>query len=152
MASSPYKLFREQVVPRPLKQVFDFFSRAENLEQITPPWLSFKVLRVDPEPVQRGTLIHYRLKLRGLPLRWTSEIILWEPPHQFADVQVRGPYKLWHHTHSFVEEGAGTRITDEVLYKLPFGPIGKLAHWAAVRRDVERIFAYREEKVRSLFA
>ena len=151
MASSPYKLFREQVVPRPLKQVFDFFSRAENLEQITPPWLSFKVLRVHPEPVQRGTLIDYRLKLRGLPLRWTSKIILWEPPHQFTDVQVRGPYKLWHHTHSFAEEGAGTRITDEVLYQLPFGPIGKLAHWATVRRDVERIFAYREEKVRSLF-
>lgn len=152
MASSPYKLLREQVVPRPLKQVFEFFSRAENLEQITPPWLSFKVLRVDPEPLQRGTLIHYRLKLRGLPLRWTSEIILWEPPHQFADVQVRGPYRLWHHTHRFFAEANATRITDEVLYELPFGPLGRLAHWATVRRDVERIFAYREEKVRSLFA
>lgn len=152
MASSPYKLFREQLVPHPLHEVFAFFSRAENLQEITPPWLSFNVLRVQPQPVQKGTLIDYRLKVHGLPLRWTSEIVLWEPPRQFVDVQVRGPYKLWHHTHRFVEEGGGTRIIDEVLYQLPFGPLGELAHWALVRRDVERIFDYRELRVRSLFA
>ena len=102
--------------------------------------------------MQKGTRIDYRLKVRGLPLRWTSEIVLWEPPHQFVDVQVRGPYQLWHHTHRFVEEGSATRITDEVLYRLPFGLLGELAHWAMVRRDVEKIFDYREAKVRSLFA
>jgi ligand-binding SRPBCC domain-containing protein len=154
--SSPHKLFREQVVPRPLNEVFAFFSRAENLQEITPPWLSFKVLRVEPQPVQQGTLIDYRLKLRGFALRWTSKIIVWEPPHRFVDVQVRGPYKLWHHTHRFVQQeteaGAGTRISDEVLYELPFGALGNLAHWVLVRRDVENIFAYREAKVRSLFA
>jgi hypothetical protein len=145
-------LFREQVVSRPLRQVFEFFSRAENLQEITPSWLSFTVLRVEPHPVQKGTLIDYRLKVHGLPLRWTSEIVVWEPPHRFVDVQVRGPYKLWHHTHCFAEEGAGSRITDEVLYELPFGLLGDLAHWALVRRDVERIFDYRALKVRSLFA
>jgi len=152
MASSPYKLFREQVVSRPLNEVFAFFSRAENLQEITPPWLSFNVVRVQPEPVEKGTRIDYRLKVRGLPLRWTSEIVLWEPPHQFVDVQVRGPYLLWHHTHKFVEEGSATRIIDEVLYQLPFGPLGELAHWVLVRRDVGKIFDYREAKVRSLFA
>lgn len=167
MASSPYKLVREQVVSRPPNEVFAFFSCAENLQEITPPWLSFNVVRVQPQPLspiapkpgapgtplmQKGTRIDYRLKVRGLPLRWTSEIVLWEPPHQFVDVQVRGPYQLWHHTHRFVEEGSATRITDEVLYRLPFGLLGELAHWAMVRRDVEKIFDYREAKVRSLFA
>jgi ligand-binding SRPBCC domain-containing protein len=151
VTSPPHRLFREQVVSRPLAEVFTFFSRAENLEAITPPWLSFKVVRIQPEPVQKGTLIDYRLKLRIIPLRWTSEIVMWEPPAQFVDVQIRGPYKLWRHTHRFAGEGSGTRITDEVEYKLPFGLLGDLAHWALVRGDVEKIFDYRAAMVRSLF-
>ncbi|HEX7287492.1 MAG TPA: SRPBCC family protein [Candidatus Angelobacter sp.] len=151
MPTSSHKLVREQMVPRPLSQVFEFFSRAENLQTITPPWLSFNVLRVRPQVVRKGTLIDYRLKVHGLPLGWTSEIVIWEPPHRFVDVQVRGPYKLWHHTHRFAEESGGTRITDEVLYQLPLGLLGDLAHWALVRRDVKKIFEYRAARVRSLF-
>lgn len=151
MKTGPYRLLREQVAPRRLGEVFAFFSQAENLEAITPEWLSFKVLSVHPKPVQQGTLIDYKLRLREIPLRWTSRIVEWEPPHKFVDVQVRGPYKVWHHTHRFAAEGESTRITDEVLYELPLGVLGRLAHWAMVRRDVEKIFDYRAARIRSLF-
>jgi ligand-binding SRPBCC domain-containing protein len=149
--AQPYKFIHEQVVPRPLDEVFSFFSRAENLEQLTPAWLNFNVLSVTPESIRQGTLIRYRLRLHRLPLRWTSKITEWDPPHKFVDVQRHGPYKLWRHTHEFIAEGRNTRIRDEVLYALPFGPLGALAHWLTVRRDVERIFAFREAKIRALF-
>lgn len=140
--SGPYKMVHEQVVPRPLQDVFAFFARPENLETITPDWLNFRIVSVSPEPVRQGTVIRYKLRIRGLPLRWTSEIQEWDPPHKFVDVQLSGPYKLWHHTHTFVAEGSHTRIRDEVLYELPLGLLGKVAHWLSVRRDVERIFRF----------
>ena len=149
--NQPYQLVHEQLVPSPLDQVFAFFSRTENLETITPDWLHFKILSVDPQPVQTGTLINYELRMRGLPLRWTSKIIEWDPPHKFVDFQVRGPYKLWRHTHRFLAEDQSTRIVDEVVYALPLGPLGRLAHRLMVKRDVEKIFAFREEKIRALF-
>lgn len=147
----PYRLVQEQLVPRPLQEVFSFFSRAENLETITPGWLKFTVLSVDPQPVRKGTLIRYKLRVRGLPLRWTSEIVEWRPPHKFVDVQRQGPYKLWHHTHLFFAEGGNTRIRDDVLYWLPLGPIGRLMHWLAVRRDLERIFIFRHSAICAIF-
>jgi ligand-binding SRPBCC domain-containing protein len=146
-----YSLVREQVVPRRLEEVFTFFARAENLECLTPGWLNFKILSVDPQPAQKGTQISYALRVHGLPLRWTSEIVEWNPPHSFVDVQVRGPYQLWHHIHRFQAEGERTRIIDEVLYALPLGSLGRVAHRLMVRSDVERIFAFREEKIRTLF-
>jgi hypothetical protein len=138
-------------VPRPLEEVFSFFSRAENLEVLTPAWLNFKILDVHPQPVQKGTIIKYKLRMRGLPIRWISEILKWNPPHGFIDIQRNGPYKLWHHTHRFADEGNGTRIIDEVLYDLPFGMLGKLAHLITVRSDIDQIFAFREAKIRELF-
>ena len=146
-----YKLVREQLVPRPFEEVFSFFSRAENLEELTPGWLHFKILNIKPQPVQKGTIINYKLRLKGLPVRWCTEILEWNPPHGFVDFQQSGPYKLWHHTHRFIEEGKCTRIVDEVLYDLPFGLIGRIAHWLMVRRDVEKIFTFRESKIRELF-
>jgi len=130
-------------VPRPLDEVFEFFSQAENLQQLTPPWLHFQILSVDPAPVRKGTLI--------FPVRWTSEIQEWEPPYRFVDVQLKGPYKLWHHEHRFAAEGNGTCITDEVQYLLPLGIFGAIAHSLKVRKDLEGIFAYRTEAVRRLF-
>ena len=124
----PFIFRAEQVVPRPLEEVFDFFSRAENLQQLTPPWLHFRILSVAPQPVRRGTLIRYSLRWRVFPIRWTTEIIEWDPPHRFVDVQLKGPYKLWHHEHRFIAEGNATRIQDEVQYLLPFGFIGRVAH------------------------
>lgn len=146
-----YSFVHEQLVPRRLDEVFAFFSRPENLQSITPDWLNFNVLSAGPQPLQKGTRIHYRLRVHGVPVRWTSEIVAWEPPHKFTDLQVRGPYKLWRHTHVFAAEGNSTRISDEVLYELPFGPLGGLVHWLMVRRDVEKIFAFRKARIRELF-
>lgn len=147
----PHVFRSEQYVPRPLPEVFDFFSRAENLQELTPPWLHFRILAVEPAPVQKGTRIRYALRWRIFPIRWTSEITEWEPPVRFADVQRQGPYSLWHHTHRFVAEGDGTRIYDEVQYLLPLGIVGRLAHALKVKRDIERIFAYRQEAITKRF-
>mgnify|MGYP003347335723 FL=1 len=134
------------------EEVFEFFSAARNLEQITPPLLKFEVLTPEPIPMGEGTLIDYRLRVHGLPLRWRTKITRWNPPYQFADIQLKGPYKLWDHTHTFLEENGGTRMIDEVVYELPFGPLGDIVHALSVRRDVEEIFRYRNSVIGTLFA
>lgn len=141
----------EQFVPRSIDEVFAFFSRAENLQELTPPWLHFRIVSVDPNPVRKGTLIRYALRWRIFPMRWTTEIVEWNPPHGFADVQRKGPYRKWHHEHRFVAEDGGTRIYDEVQYELPFGMLGSLAHRLKVRKDVETIFSFRKQAVGSIF-
>lgn len=138
-------------MPRPLDEVFDFFSKAENLQQLTPAWLHFRILSVSPTPVRKGTLIKYSLRWRIFPIYWTTEITEWDPPHRFVDLQLKGPYKLWRHEHRFVAEGNGTRISDEVQYRLPFGALGAIAHRLKVQNDVSSIFAYRTEVVGRLF-
>lgn len=144
-----YRLTREQWIPQPLEEAFAFFSRPENLEEITPPFLNFHVVRAEKE-LHTGSLIEYRLRVRGIPMRWTSEITLWEPPSRFVDTQLRGPYALWRHQHTFVAENGGTRIGDDVEYALPFGVIGQMAHALMVRRDVEKIFDYRRQRLEEL--
>jgi ligand-binding SRPBCC domain-containing protein len=148
---TPYVFRAEQFVPRPLDEVFEFFSKAENLEELTPKWLNFHIVSVEPSPIRKGTLIRYSLRWRIFPIRWTTEIIEWEPPYRFVDLQLKGPYKLWHHEHRFVAEGTGTRILDEVRYLLPFGIFGSMAHELKVKNDVATIFAYRTEAVNRLF-
>jgi ligand-binding SRPBCC domain-containing protein len=148
---TPFVFRAEQFVPRPIAEVFDFFSNAENLQVITPKWLHFRILSVDPVPLRKGTRLHYSLRWGIFPIRWTTEIVEWEPPHRFVDVQLKGPLKLWHHEHRFVAEGAGTRILDKVQYALPLGVLGRIAHWAKVRRDVEGIFEYRRVIIEKRF-
>ncbi len=145
-----YSLKREQWVPRPLEEVFSFFSRPENLQAITPPWLDFGMVET-PQALVPGALIRYRLKWHSLPIRWTSEISEWNPPHGFVDRALSGPYALWNHEHSFFPREGGTTICDRVTYALPLGWAGRLAHRLWVRRDVEKIFDYRAEKMRDLF-
>ena len=147
-----HHLYREQLVPRPIDEVFGFFARAGNLERITPPWLGFSLQDPEPAEMRAGTLIEYRLYLHRLPLRWTSRIELWEPGRAFEDVQVRGPYRLWHHRHEFRAAGGGTLVQDHVRYALPLGPLGELAHAAFVERDLARIFAFRHTAVKELLA
>lgn len=143
------KLFRDELLlPKPRAEIFPFFAEARNLETITPPWLRFEVLTPAPIVMRTGALIDYRIRVHGLPIRWRTEIAAWDPPHRFIDVQSSGPYKLWHHTHSFEERGGSTLCRDEVRYS-PRG--GALMDWLFVRRDVERIFAFRREKLRELF-
>jgi ligand-binding SRPBCC domain-containing protein len=148
---TPFTFRAEQYVPRPLGEVFEFFSKAENLQELTPAWLHFRILSVEPAPVRKGTLIQYSLRWRIFPIRWTTEIIEWDPPHRFVDIQLKGPYKLWHHEHRFAAEGNGTRIVDNVQYLLPFGVFGSIANSLKVKKDVETIFAYRTDVVRRLF-
>jgi len=146
-----HTLVVRQWTPHPLEEVFDFFSRAENLERITPPFLGFKVLKISTPQVECGTLIDYRLKLHGVPLGWRTLIEEWEPPRVFVDTQLKGPYSKWHHTHTFETLGNGTLITDQVRYRLTLGPIGRLIREVWVKRDVEKIFAYRLERLEEIF-
>ena len=138
-------LQREQVLPGSPDEVFPFFADARNLEAITPPLLRFEV--VTPEPIEMGVgaLIQYRLRLHRVPIRWLTRIEAWDPPHRFVDVQVSGPYGLWHHTHTFVPDGETTIMTDVVRYAIGFGPLGALAHRLFVRHDVEAIFDFRRQ-------
>ncbi len=147
--SRSYQLVREQWIDKPLDEVFEFFSRPENLQEITPPWLSFHIVSAEKE-LHTGSLIEYKLKVHGLPMRWKSEIAEWDPPHRFVDNQLKGPYARWHHLHTFVAENGGTRIRDQVDYELPFGIIGELMHTLMVRRDVESIFLYRQKRLLEL--
>jgi ligand-binding SRPBCC domain-containing protein len=144
-------LVREQRLPGSPDEVFPFFADAGNLEAITPPWLSFAIVTPRPIDMRVGTLIEYRLALHRLPVSWLTRIEEWEPGVRFVDMQLAGPYKLWHHTHEFAPDGAGgTVMRDAVRYALPLGPAGELARRAIVGRDLERIFDFRRERVAQL--
>jgi ligand-binding SRPBCC domain-containing protein len=135
-------------LPGTPEDVFPFFGDAHNLEAITPPWLGFAVTTPRPIDMRAGTLIEYRLKLHGVPLNWRTTIAVWDPPHRFVDVQIRGPYTLWHHTHDFEPDGErGTIMRDTVRYALPLGVLGEVAHRVLVRRDLAAIFDFRAERV-----
>lgn len=144
-------LHREQRIPTPLPEVFAFFSEARNLDRITPPWLHFQVLSQTDRELKAGSLIHYQLGWHGIPLRWTSRIEEWCPPTRFVDTQLKGPYRLWHHTHSFEACDGGTLIRDTVQYAVPAGWLGDFFGGWMVRRDVERIFDYRVMKISAIF-
>ena len=147
-----FQLHRQQWVPHPRPAVFDFFSRAENLEQITPPWMRFRILTPAPIDMKQGATISYSLRVRGIPLGWLTEIESWNPPFEFIDVQAKGPYKLWRHSHRFSEMDGGTSIIDMVTYSLSFGPFGRLIHRLQVARDLSEIFDYRARRVHALFS
>jgi len=146
-----YRLHRELWIPQPIDSVFHFFSRAENLARITPAWLNFQMLTPPGVELKEGTLLDYRLRVHGIPVRWRTRIVEWDPPHRFVDVQERGPYQQWHHTHLFVESNGGTTMTDDVEYALPFGILGRLVHRVLVARDVAAIFDYRGRVVERIF-
>jgi ligand-binding SRPBCC domain-containing protein len=148
---STHVLERVQYVDRPLEEVFAFFAEARNLERLTPAWLSFEVLTPAPIAMQTGTRIEYRLRLHGFPMRWVSLIESWEPGNGFVDRQIRGPYKLWHHTHEFEPLGSGTLVRDRVRYAIPFGLLGDLVRLLLVGRDLERVFAFRRAAISKVF-
>ena len=145
-------LCREQRLDAPPEAVFPFFADARNLEAITPPLLQFRLLTPDPIAMGVGTFLQYALRLHGVPVRWDTLIQEWEPPHRFVDVQVRGPYRLWHHTHELLAADGGTLMRDTVRYSIGFGVLGEVARRALVLRDLEAIFAFREETVPALVA
>lgn len=146
-----WRLRTSQWVPRPPEQVFPFFADARNLEQLTPPWLSFTILTPMPIPMAVGTLIDYRIALHGVPMRWRTRIARWEPGRAFADEQLRGPYVLWHHTHTFTPCDGGTVLGDDVVMRPKGGPFAGLVMRLFVRRDVQRIFEHRARVLAETF-
>ena len=145
--SRTFRLDAELDLPRPREEVFAFFADPRNLEAITPPWLRFRIASEGPLEMRAGALIDYRLSLRGIPFGWRTLISAWEPPQRFVDEQLRGPYRLWRHEHRFEERPGGTRILDRVDYQVPGGA---LVERLLVRPDLERIFAWRQARVREL--
>ncbi len=145
-----YSLQREQFIRKPIQEVFAFFADAKNLETITPPWLGFQILSPEPIAMAPGTRIEYRIRWHWFPMRWITEIRSWDPPVGFMDVQLRGPYRLWEHTHTFQAVEGGTQMRDVVRYALRFGLLGRMAHGWFVKADLERIFDYRASKVSAL--
>lgn len=145
-AVTEHLLQRSQRVPVSPDLAFDFYSDELNLEPMTPPWLHFQVTTPGPIRMGAGTLLDYRLRLHGVPIRWQTRIETWEPPLRFTDAQLRGPYAIWHHTHEFEPDGeGGCTMRDIVRYAMPFGPLGEVAHRLFVRRDLERIFDFRRD-------
>ena len=147
----PYNLLHTSMhLPLPRPEVFAFFADAANLEAITPPELHFQIITPLPITMQKGAIIDYRLRLRGIPFSWRTRIAEWESPLRFVDEQVRGPYALWEHTHTFTTApDGGTMVQDTVRYQLPLGSLGAMA-LPLVQRDLTRIFGYREVRVRQL--
>ena len=143
---SVHLLERRQRIEAPIERVFDFYADTLNLEPLTPPWIHFEVTSLVPEKMEAGTLLDYKLRLHGVPIRWRTRIETWEPPVGFLDTQTRGPFSLWEHTHAFERDGdSATVVHDRVRYALPLGPLGAIAHRLFVRRDLERIFDYRRD-------
>ena len=146
-------LEREQTIDRPLAEVFPFFQNAANLKEMVPDFLRFQIVTPLPIEMREGTTIDYRIRLFGAPMTWRTEITVFDPPHRFVDVQLRGPYALWRHEHTFEERGPRqTLMRDRVEYAVGYGPLGELLHRAFVRRTLQRIFDFREQRTREIFA
>ena len=140
-------LTRSLWIPRPIKEVFTFFADVSQLQRVTPSWMHFRVEGYVPSSLTEGTIVNFRLKLRGIPFRWTSIISLWDPPHGFVDEQLYGPFKLWKHQHKFSLENGGTRVEDVVTYRTP---IGGIIEKFVIRPDLNKIFDYRERRITQL--
>lgn len=137
-------------LPLPRERVFPFFADAANLQVITPPEMGFRIVSPTPVAMAEGALIRYRLRLMGVPFEWLTRIAAWDPPHAFVDEQLKGPYRVWIHTHRFDDTPSGTRIDDDVQYELPLYPLGEVAA-PLVRLQVRRIFDYRARAIRRAF-
>jgi ligand-binding SRPBCC domain-containing protein len=148
-AGPGFRLTASQFLPQPRDRIFEFFSDAFELENLTPPLLNFSVLTPAPIQIAAGTTIDYRLALHGIPIRWQSLISTWDPPARFVDQQTHGPYRRWHHEHIFEPVPGGTLCRDVVNYDV-LG--GRLVHSLFVRPDLIRIFTFRQEKLHELFA
>jgi ligand-binding SRPBCC domain-containing protein len=146
-ADGYYVLESEQLVPGTLEEVFGFFADARNLEQLTPPWLEFDILKSSTTGVEEGTTIDYRLGIHGIPMKWRSLISVWNPPFEFVDEQLKGPYQTWVHQHLFQAKEGGVLVTDRVRYKV-IG--GALIHKLFVVRDLRRIFTYRSTALKAI--
>lgn len=146
-----YVLETTTVINKPLHEVFDFFSKAENLNKLTPKEVFFKILTPLPIEMKKGALIDYRIKLNGIPFVWKTQITEWNPPYKFADNQLVGPYKTWLHEHSFEEKNGITYMTDKITYLSKGWILAPFLHWLFVDKKVKQIFEYRETQLHQIF-
>jgi len=146
-----FSLRKTQLIDAPVTEVFSFFERPENLEKITPTWLGFTILNTQPLDMGLSAEFDYTIKMFGLKLKWRSKITNYKPPYSFTDVQIVGPYKLWVHNHTFIEQGKRTLMTDIVEYKLYGGMFSSVLNKIFVKKKLEEIFSYRQEKIDLIF-
>jgi ligand-binding SRPBCC domain-containing protein len=146
-----HQLALSQWVPAPRSEVVRYFEVPENLGDLTPPFLEFRIRTPPPMVMAVGAQIEYTIALHGVPMRWLTLIDEYIPGERFVDVQLRGPYRSWRHVHTFTDERGGTRIADNVEFELPFGPLGELAYRLFVKKSLETIFVYRARKAAALF-
>ena len=146
-----YTLESNQFINKPIEEVFQFFSIPENLSLITPAKLGFKILSPNPIKMEVGRLIDYNIYLMGIPIHWRTLITDYEPPNMFVDQQIKGPYAMWHHTHTFHKVKGGVEIKDRVVYSIPFGFLGRLLNYLWIKRDLNNIFLHRKKVIDKLF-
>jgi ligand-binding SRPBCC domain-containing protein len=148
-----YQLRKTQNIFIPVKEAWEFFSQPENLVKITPSNMNFKILsRSDAGEMYPGMIITYKVSpLFNLSLNWTTEISQIKEYKYFIDNQIQGPYKIWHHEHHFNETENGTEMRDVLFYEVKFGFLGQLLHKLFIRKRIEEIFNYREDKIKELF-
>ncbi|MBS00870.1 MAG: CDP-paratose 2-epimerase [Candidatus Marinimicrobia bacterium] len=146
-----YTLESNQFINKPIEEVFQFFSKPENLSVITPAKLGFKILSPNPIKMEVGRLIDYNIYLMGIPIHWRTLITDYEPPNMFVDQQIKGPYAMWHHTHTFHKVKGGVEIKDRVVYSIPFGFLGRLLNYLWIKRDLNNIFLHRKKVIDKLF-
>tara|TARA_Y100001970_G_scaffold168241_1_gene205779 strand:- start:307 stop:783 length:477 start_codon:yes stop_codon:yes gene_type:complete len=146
-----YTLESNQFINKPIEEVFQFFSKPENLSVITPTKLGFKILSPNPIKMEVGRLIDYNIYLMGIPIHWRTLITDYEPPNMFVDQQIKGPYAMWHHTHTFHKVKGGVEIKDRVVYSIPFGFLGRLLNYLWIKRDLNNIFLHRKKVIDKLF-
>ena len=145
-----YRLTDRFLVQADLQKTWAFFSDANNLPKITPPAMKFRIDHSPPGGIEQDSLFDYTVHINGLPIKWKTLIIEWSPPRQFVDLQLSGPYALWHHRHTFEETEDGVACGDTVVYKLPFGPLGRIAQPLIVRRQLLEIFRFRRTAIERL--
>ena len=146
-----YHLEKHQFIEKSKPEVFEFFKTPENLEKITPKNLNFKIYTPSPIDMKENVLIEYRIKLFGVPIYWRTLINEYKPPDYFRDIQLNGPYEIWDHTHIFKECQNGTMMIDKIKYSIPYGFIGRLAHFLWVKKELQRIFNYRYKIIEEIF-
>tara|TARA_Y100001970_G_C13808702_1_gene638856 strand:- start:81 stop:539 length:459 start_codon:yes stop_codon:yes gene_type:complete len=146
-----YSLHFKQTINRPIEEVFDFFSKPENLSRITPKKLNFKILTPTPIKMMKGQIIDYTIRLIGFQIHWRTLITDYNPPYSFIDQQIKGPYTIWHHKHTFKKIANGVEIYDNITYSIPFGIIGRILHYVWIQKDLENIFRYRKKVINEIF-
>ena len=146
-----YILETHQFIPKSKIEVFDFFKTPENLEQITPKNLNFMIYTPSPILMNKGTLIEYKIRLLGIPIYWKTLINNYSPSDYFSDIQLNGPYAKWDHNHIFKECKNGTMMIDKIVYSIPLGLLGQIAHFIWVRQELKRIFQYRYDAIEEIF-